>query len=117
MRSGFGQSVLVWLLVAGSFAMLAGCKTVEAEPKIEYRTANVAVAAPCVVNRPEKPAALKDYVLPETWAALAPGAKAQALKAQAGERLNYEGSLEAATSGCPDVSSPPAASSAAPGHQ
>jgi hypothetical protein len=83
---------------------LAACSTPQPDvSRIEYRTANVAVSAGCVVDPPAVPVPLKQGYTDEQWNALAPGAKAEALKAQAGERLNYEDRLRAASSGCKPV--------------
>lgn len=85
-----------------SVALLAGCGTRPAlEPAVQYREAAVAVAAGCVVDRPTAPAPLNVRVGAAEWAARAPGAKAQSVRAQAGARLNYEERLAAATAACP----------------
>lgn len=83
---------------------LAACATSPApEARVEYRTANVAVAAGCVSNAPAEVVPLKQRIPDDQWKALAPGAKAEATKAQAGERMNYEDQLRAATRACPPV--------------
>lgn len=103
MRSRFGLVVLVWLLTAGATSLLAGCQHVQPEKQIEYRTATVAVSAPCVVDPPQRVTPLNQQMTPDQWNARAPGAKAEAVKAQAGDRLNYEDRQAASTSGCPVV--------------
>lgn len=101
MRSGFGQIILVWLLIAAGTAALAGCATSQEEPPaVVYREAKVAVATGCVVDKPEEVKPLNQRIAPDIWAALAPGAKAQAALAQAGDRMNYEDELRASTAGC-----------------
>lgn len=79
---------------------LAACAGDTPEPKVEYRTVYVPVSAGCVVDRPEPVRPLNEQMTPEQWATLPPGAKAEAIKAQAGDRMNYSDSLEASTSGC-----------------
>lgn len=99
MRNGLRYAVFVGAVIA-----LAGCTTTpQPETRTEYQIVKVAVAAPCVVNRPAPVVPLKEQVAPEVWVALAPGSKAQAVKAQIGERMNYEDRLSAATSGCSEV--------------
>lgn len=88
--------------MASSLILLAACATRPApEPVVQYREAAVAVAAGCVVDRPAPPAPLASRITAADWAARAPGAKAQSVRAQAGVRLNYEDALAAATAGCP----------------
>lgn len=62
----------------------------------------VPVSAGCVAatGRPEKPQPLNRRYTAEQWAALAPGAKANAVAAQGGARLNFEDEDSAATTGC-----------------
>lgn len=107
MRGRFELVVFVWLLIAGATACLSGCATPgEQPPTIVYKEAKVAVATGCIVNRPEAVQPLNKRISPDTWASLAPGAKAQAVKAQAGDRLNYEDELRAATAGCSEAQPP-----------
>lgn len=107
MRGRFELVVLVWLLMAGAAALLSGCATPgEQPPEIVYKEVKVAVATGCVVDRPEEVQPLNKRIPADTWASLAPGAKAQAVKAQAGDRLNYEDELRAATAGCPEAQPP-----------
>lgn len=104
MRTGFGLALLLWALILGVVFLLSGCAHVsEAPPTVVYKEAKVAVSAGCVVDRPEPVKPMNQQVSKEQWDALAPGAKAQAVKAQIGERLNYEDNLRASTSGCPDA--------------
>lgn len=79
---------------------LPACGPTPSIPEVRIETVPVPVAVPCVVNRPGLPATLKQQYPADKWAAMPTGAKAQAVAAQAGERLNYEGRLEAATAGC-----------------
>lgn len=91
-----------FITTAFSLLLLAACATRPApEPAVQYRDAAIAVAIGCVVDRPAKPAAINSRVNAAEWAARAPGAKAQAVRAQAGHRLNYEERLAASTSACP----------------
>lgn len=83
-----------------ALCLLAGCGGTAPRPEVHYKTVPVVVTAPCVVDRPEKPTGLKAIIPDEQWAQMPTGAKAQAVKAQAGRRLNYEDRLEAATAGC-----------------
>jgi hypothetical protein len=92
MRAGFGLALLA--------GILTGCATPEPEVKIEYRTVPVPVSVGCVVDKPAPVRPLNKQIAPEQWETLAPGAKAEAVKAQAGERMNYSDELEASTSGC-----------------
>lgn len=89
--------------VATAGLLIAGCAGQTPEPQIVLKPVPVATPVGCVVGRPDKPQTLAERVPDETWAALAPGAKARAVEAQAGARLNYEDALEAATSGCKDA--------------
>lgn len=98
MRSSLRLAVLAGVLIG-----LSACQTTPEEPRIEYRTVPVPVSAGCVVQRPAPVRPLNEQVPQEQWNALAPGAKAEAMRAQAGDRLNYENRLEAATSGCKDA--------------
>lgn len=79
---------------------LAGCGGSQARPEVHYETVPVVVTAPCVVNRPTAPVSLKQAIPDAQWAQMPTGAKARAVEAQAGRRLNYEDRLEAATAGC-----------------
>lgn len=108
MRGSLGRVVLAGLLVSA----LAACAGRTPEPKIEYRTVSVPVPAPCAIDIPGIVKGLKVLIPLEQWQALAPGAKASAVEAQAGERLNYEERLSASYSGCPikDSPAPPATS-------
>lgn len=97
MRAHLGRVVPVGLLT------LAACAGKTPEPQIVYKEVKVAVAVGCVVERPAAVAPLSRRIPSETWRTLAPGAKAAAVQAQAGERMNYQDKLAAATSGCRDV--------------
>lgn len=62
----------------------------------------VPVATGCVATsgRPSRPQPLAQRYTPQQWAALATGAKANTVAAQAGARMNYEDEAAAATSAC-----------------
>jgi len=89
------------LILAG--IILAGCggpvKTAGDEVPIPYA---VPVAAGCIGKdgRPAAPAPLQGRYPAEQWARMPPGAKAQAVAAQAGKRMNFEDQLTASTAGC-----------------
>jgi len=72
------------------------------EPSIVYRDAAIAVPVGCVVDRPAPVLPLRARVAPAEWRTRAPGAKAQAIAAQAGRRMNHQTRTDAATSGCTD---------------
>ena len=74
-------------------------------PEVRIETAPVAVAVGCVVDRPDPVVPLNQRMTRDEWVARAPGAKAEAIKAQAGRRLNYEDAERAATGRCPDAPS------------
>jgi hypothetical protein len=65
-------------------------------------TVAVPVAVGCVDSngRPAPPPPLKQRYTREQWDSLAPGARANAVAAQAGERMNFEDRDRAATSAC-----------------
>jgi len=89
-------------ITTASSLLLAACTgRAQVEPEIQYREASVAVAVGCVVDRPAPVAPLNAQVPAGEWAARAPGAKAQSIRAQAGRRLNFEDRLAASTAGCP----------------
>ncbi|MBB4617896.1 hypothetical protein [Sphingomonas abaci] len=93
------MKLLAALALASALSACAG-RTPTPEPTIVYRDAPIAVAAGCVVDRPAPVVPLRDRVPPAEWAARAPGAKAQAIAAQAGRRMNHQARTDAATSGC-----------------
>jgi len=95
MRSRIGLVALAGLLISG-------CSD-KPELKIVLKPVPVATPVGCVADRPEAPMSLALRISDETWAMLAPGAKARAFEAQAGERLNYEDRLAVATSACRDA--------------
>lgn len=70
------------------------------EPAVVYREVKVAVATGCVVKRPDPVQSMNSKMPMDQWRLLAPGAKASAVQAQAGERMNYEDALRASTSAC-----------------
>jgi hypothetical protein len=94
MRCGAQRIALCWLLV------LAGCQHAPESPAKPYRELPVVVAVGCVQNRPMAPQSLRERYSDDQWTALAPGAMARAVQAQAGDRLNYADKLDAATKGC-----------------
>lgn len=89
-------------LAAAGLLILSACSTAT-ETKTVNREVKVAVPVGCVVNRPQRPQRLLDLRNEAEWALLAPGAKAQAIRAQAGARMTYSDQLEAATAGCDDA--------------
>lgn len=99
MRSRTGCAALAGLLIAGCAAT--------PEPKSVLKTVPVATPVGCVVNRPAPPQTLLERFDDATWNTIAPGAKAQAVKVTAGERMNYQDELAAATSGCKDAPARP----------
>ena len=96
MRSRTGLAALAGLLIAG-------CAGKTPEPKIVLKPYPVATPVGCVVDRPTPPVTLLMRISDEAWSALAPGARARAVEAQAGERMNYQDALATATSGCKDA--------------
>lgn len=97
------RSRLGFLAPAG--LLIAGCAGQAPEPRTVLKPVPVATPVGCVVNRPAAPLTLLERISDPDWAALAPGAKARAIEAQAGERMNYQDELAAATSGCKDAPS------------
>ena len=93
-------------LMASSL-LLAGCAGPRVEERVVHRDVSVPVPVGCVVNRPEPVTPLRSRYSDPQWAALAPGARAHALRAQGNERLNHEQAQEAALSGCKDAPAPP----------
>lgn len=96
------------ILVIALVAILSACmaRAPAPEPAVSFRDVAVPVAVGCVVDRPAAPAPLRDRVPADAWAARAPGAKAQAVRAQAGRRLNFESALDASTVGCSPAPAP-----------
>ena len=89
------------LAIAGGLSACAG-QMPAPEPSIVYRDAAVAVPVGCVVDRPAPIVPLRERVAPAEWRTRAPGAKVQAIAAQAGRRMNHQTRTDAATSGCTD---------------
>lgn len=91
-----------WISLSVAVLLLSGCGAKPERPKASFNTIPVAVATSCVdpKGRPAVPPTLKQRYTAEQWASLPPGAKAQAVAAQAGARLNYEDEDRAATAGC-----------------
>jgi len=86
---------------AGVLALLSACASnPKVEPEREYRELPVAVAVGCVKDRPARPQTLLERFTDDEWSALAPGAMARSVEAQAGDRMNYSDRLDAATKGC-----------------
>lgn len=88
-------SPLVFSLIA-----LSGCGHDQQKPEVQIQTAPVIVQTGCVHNRPEAPPSLSQTIPAQAWANMPVGAKASAVEAQAGVRMNYEVALDAATAGC-----------------
>lgn len=91
--------------LVGALALAACAHTQAAiKPAVEQVpvVVNVPVATGCIADagRPAPVKPLLKLYTPPVWNALAPGAKAEAVRAQAGVRMNYEDQDRAATSGC-----------------
>lgn len=65
-------------------------------------TVKIPVAVPCVASggKPEPIEPLSASFPEDVWAAMPPGSKAQAVKGQAGRRMNYADELLASVAGC-----------------
>lgn len=96
-------------LLAVSCLALVGCATTKSspdlpptEPSVVIREVNIPVPVGCVSDKgkPDPVVPLSQTIPDEEWAVMPPGAKAQAVKAQAGKRLNYEDELAASTASC-----------------
>jgi hypothetical protein len=89
------------LLLHLSFG-LAACGAGDRPVSASDNSYAVPVAAGCVAEggKPQPPRPLKGRYTPEQWGAMPPGAKAQAVAAQAGHRMNFEDQLAASTAGC-----------------
>ena len=98
------RSRLGFLAPAG--LLIAGCAGPTPEPRTVLKPVPVATPVGCVVGRPTPPPTLLERISDPDWAALAPGAKARAVEGTAGDRMNYQDELAAATSGCKDAPSP-----------
>jgi len=68
-----------------------------------YKEKTVAVAVGCVVDKPAPVVPLNQQTGADGWGAMAPGSKAEAVRAPAGRRLNYEDRLTSSVKGCPDA--------------
>lgn len=88
----------------GTLIALAACAKPDVRPIIEEVPVEVpvAVATGCVATsgRPAGVKPLKDEIAPDEWKRRAPGARAEAVRAKAGQRQNYAEALMAATSAC-----------------
>ena len=94
----------LYLCVAAASVLLAGCVSDQTPPpRVVYQEVKVPVAVGCVSGRPSPVEALKDVVSQPAWASMPTGAKAQAIRAQAGVRMNYEARLNASIAGCADA--------------
>lgn len=89
-------------------ALATGCTTIPdndlppREQEVRIETVPVVVAVPCVSaqGKPDKVVPLNERMTRKQWDAKPTGAKAQAVRGQAGRRLNYEDELAASTAGC-----------------
>jgi hypothetical protein len=96
------------LSLVSCLAALSGCATTPAPDRpartqeVRIETAPVIVATGCLPasGLPDAPRPLRQEIPQDRWDAMPPGAKAEAVKAKAGERLNYEDAVRAATAGC-----------------
>jgi hypothetical protein len=94
------------ITLASSLLMLAACTTARApiKPQVEQVPVEVAipVATGCIATngRPDPIKPLRDQKPLAEWNKLAPGAKAAAIQAQAGIRMNITDLDRAATSAC-----------------
>lgn len=93
------------IITASSLIALAACHTgVEVRPQPEKVPVEVLmpVATGCIAEtgRPDPPTPLNAKVDEQAWTAMPIGAKAEAVRAQAGRHLNYEDEERAATSTC-----------------
>lgn len=86
--------------------MLAACAShkspINLLPEQVPHDVNVAVATGCIATtgRPAPVDPLNKTITPDEWKKKPPNAKASAVLAQAGRRLNYEQADAAATSAC-----------------
>ena len=94
------RTILALAIAGGLSACAAHAPT--PEPSIVYRDVPMAVPVGCVVDRPAPVVPLRERVAPAEWRIRAPGAKVQAIAAQAGRRMNHQTRTDAATSGCTD---------------
>lgn len=90
---------LVLVLV---LCLLLGGGCVKQRPIIRDRVVEtkVPVSAPCVADRPEKVAALRDQIDSTTWSAMGTDQREKRLTAQAMDRKTYGDKLDVATAGC-----------------
>ncbi|MCH4893369.1 hypothetical protein GO308_09635 [Sphingomonas sp. SFZ2018-12] len=95
------------LMASSVLLALAGCTKAVTKERTVDRDVYVPVPVGCVLNRPASVTPLRQLYTEPQWAALAPGARGQALRAQGNERLNHEQAQEAALSGCKDAPAPP----------
>jgi len=93
---------LAFSLTVLTLTACAGSSLQTDRPKDEPVKYGVPIATGCIGEdgRPAIPGPLKSRYTQEQWDALAPGAKANAVAAQAGTRMNYEDEDRAATAGC-----------------
>lgn len=98
LRTLLGALVLLTVIAA-----LSACTRTVTLTEEKFTEVPVMVPTACVAEqgRPAKVAPLNRAVRREDWAKRAPGAKARAIQAQAGRRMNYGDELAAATSACP----------------
>lgn len=93
-------------IAAVLMAVLVGCaQNPPPPPAVVYKEKDIPVGVGCVSNKPAPVVRLNEQYTAAQWSALAPGAKAEAVRAQAGSHLNYEDHLNASVAGCQD--SPP----------
>ncbi|WP_164523640.1 hypothetical protein [Sphingomonas sp. S-NIH.Pt15_0812] len=96
------RTILALAIAGGLSACAAQLPAPAPEPSIVYRDAAVAVPVGCVVDRPAPVVPLRERIAPAEWRTRAPGAKVQAIAAQAGRRMNHQTRTDASMSGCTD---------------
>ncbi len=91
------------LILLTVVAALSACTRTVTVTEEKFTKVPIMVPTACVgaQGRPDQVAPLNRRVSGQEWVQRAPGAKAKAMQAQAGRRMNYADELAAATSACP----------------
>lgn len=79
--------------------LLAGCAD-RAIVRETIHSVSVPVIQKCASEKPAAVVPLRDRIDETAWLALSHKQRVERFAAQSGRRLNYEGSIEAATSAC-----------------